>query len=150
MNYFQTLETLRLHFSGDPIVNQISQGDIFGIDLDKKTIFPLVHIMVNSSTAEEFVIRYNVTIMAMDIVDISKENDTDLFYGMDNETDALNAMHSVLIRAYKLMKAGSIWDQKVQIEEAVTLEPFAERFENNLAGWAMTFDLVVPNEMTIC
>jgi hypothetical protein len=48
------------------------------------------------------------------------------------------------------MKAGSIWDQKVQIEEAVTLEPFAERFENNLAGWAMTFDLVVPNEMTIC
>jgi hypothetical protein len=106
--------------------------------------------MVNSSTAEEFVIRYNVTIMAMDIVDITKENDTDLFYGMDNETDALNAMHSVLIRAYKLMKSGSIWDQKVQIEEAVTLEPFAERFENNLAGWAMTFDLVVPNEMTIC
>jgi hypothetical protein len=150
MNYYQTLETLRLHFSGDSIVNQISQGDIFGIDLDKKTIFPLVHIMVNSSTAEEFVIRYNVTIMAMDIVDITKENDTDLFYGMDNETDALNAMHSVLIRAYKLMKSGSIWDQKVQIEEAVTLEPFAERFENNLAGWAMTFDLVVPNEMTIC
>jgi hypothetical protein len=150
MNYYQTLETLRLHFNGDSIVNQISQGDIFGVDLDKKTIFPLVHIMVNSSTAEEFVIRYNVTIMAMDIVDITKENDTDLFYGMDNETDALNAMHSVLIRAYKLMKSGSIWDQKVQIEEAVTLEPFAERFENNLAGWAMTFDLVVPNEMTIC
>jgi len=150
MNYYQTLETLRLHFNGDQIVNQISQGDIFGIDLDKKTIFPLVHIMVNSSTAEEFVIRYNITIMAMDIVDITKENDTDLFYGMDNETDALNAMHSVLIRAYKLMKSGSIWDQKVQIEEAVTLEPFAERFENNLAGWAMTFDLVVPNEMTIC
>ena len=116
MNYYQTLETLRLHFNGDPIVNQISQGDIFGIDLDKKTIFPLVHIMVNSSTAEEFVIRYNVTIMAMDIVDVTKENDTDLFYGMDNETDALNAMHSVLIRAYKLMKSGSIWDQKVQIE----------------------------------
>jgi hypothetical protein len=150
MNYYQTLETLRLHFSGDPIVNQISQGDIFGVDLDKKTIFPLVHIMVNNTITEEFVVRYNITIMAMDIVDISKENDTDLFYGMDNETDALNAMHDVLIRAYKLMKSGYIWDQKVQVEENATLEPFAERFENNLAGWAMTFDVTVPNEMSIC
>jgi hypothetical protein len=150
MNYYQTLETLRLHFSGDPIVNQISQGDIFGVDLDKKTIFPLVHIMVNNTITEEFVVRYNITIMAMDIVDITKENDTNLFYGMDNETDALNAMHDVLIRAYKLMKSGYIWDQKVQVEDNATLEPFAERFENNLAGWAMTFDVTVPNTMSVC
>lgn len=150
MNYYTTLETLRAHFAADPIVNEITQGDIFGVDLNKKTIFPLIHIMVNSSTAEEFVVRYNISIMAMDIVDISKELDTNLFYGMDNEIDALNSMHDVLLRAYKLMKAGSIWDSKVQIEDSATLEPFAERFENNLAGWVMTFDIVVPNEMTIC
>ena len=29
-------------------------------------------------------------------------------------------------------------------------EPFTERFENLLAGWTMTFDVLVPNEMTIC
>ena len=150
MNYFTTIDTLRAHFASDPVVNEITQGDIFSIDLNKKTIFPLVHIMINNSTAEEFVIRYNITIMAMDIVDLSKAQDTDLFYGMDNETDALNAMHSVLIRAYKLMKAGSLWDAKVVIEDTATLEPFSERFEKNLAGWAMTFDIVVPNEMTIC
>ena len=117
MNYFTTIDTLRAHFASDPVVNEITQGDIFSIDLNKKTIFTLVHIMINNSTAEEFVIRYNITIMAMDIVDLSKAQDTDLFYGMDNETDALNAMHSVLIRAYKLMKAGSLWDDKVVIEE---------------------------------
>lgn len=150
MNYYTTLETLRAHFAADPIVNEITQGDIFSVDLNKKTIFPLIHIIVNSSTAEEFVVRYNISIMAMDIVDISKELDTNLFYGMDNEIDALNSMHNVLLRAYKLMKAGSIWDSKVQIEDQATLEPFAERFENNLAGWVMTFDIVVPNEMTIC
>jgi hypothetical protein len=150
MNYFTTVDTLRAHFASDPIVNEVTQGDIFSVDLNKKTIFPLVHIMVNSSTAEEFVVRYNLTIMAMDIVDISKQIDTELFYGMDNETDVLNAMHDVLIRAFKLMKAGSIWDAKVQIEDTAELEPFSERFENNLAGWAMTFEIVVPNEMTIC
>lgn len=150
MNYFTTVDTLRAHFASDPIVNEVTQGDIFSVDLNKKTIFPLVHIMVNSSTAEEFVVRYNITIMAMDIVDFSKADNNDLFYGMDNEIDALNAMHDVLIRAFKLMKSGSIWDAKVQIEDTANLEPFSERFENNLAGWAMTFDIVVPNEMTIC
>lgn len=150
MNYFTTVDTLRAHFAADPIVNEVTQGDIFSVDLNKKTIFPLVHIIVNQSTAEEFVIRYNITIMAMDIVDFSKADTTDQFYGMDNEIDALNSMHDVLIRAYKLMKAGSIWDSKVQIEDTANLEPFAERFENNLAGWAMTFDIVVPNDMTIC
>ena len=150
MNYFTTVDTLRAHFASDQIVNEVTQGDIFSVDLNKKTIFPLVHIMVNSSTAEEFVVRYNITIMAMDIVDFSKADNTDLFYGMDNEIDALNSMHDVLIRAFKLMKAGSIWDAKVQIEDTANLEPFSERFENNLAGWAMTFDIVVPNEMTIC
>ena len=150
MNYFTTVDTLRAHFNADPIVNEVTQGDIFSVDLNKKTIFPLVHIIVNNSTAEEFVIRYNITIMAMDIVDFSKQIDTDQFYGMDNQIDALNSMHDVLIRAYKLMKAGSIWDSKVQVEDTANLEPFVERFENNLAGWAMTFDVVVPNDMTIC
>ena len=150
MNYFTTVDTLRAHFNADPIVNEVTQGDIFSVDLNKKTIFPLVHIIVNNSTAEEFVIRYNITIMAMDIVDFSKQIDTDQFYGMDNQIDALNSMHDVLIRAYKLMKAGSIWDSKVQVEDNANLEPFVERFENNLAGWAMTFDVVVPNDMTIC
>jgi hypothetical protein len=150
MNYFTTVDTLRAHFNADPIVNEVTQGDIFSVDLNKKTIFPLVHIIVNNSTAEEFVIRFNITIMAMDIVDFSKDATTDQFYGMDNEIDALNSMHDVLIRAYKLMKAGSIWDAKVQVEDNANLEPFVERFENNLAGWAMTFDVVVPNDMTIC
>ena len=150
MNYFTTVDTLRAHFAADPIVNEVTQGDIFSVDLNKKTIFPLVHIMVNNSIAEEFVIRYNITIMAMDIVDFSKAETTDQFYGMDNEVDALNSMHDVLVRAYKLMKAGNIWDAKVQVEDTANLEPFAERFENNLAGWAMTFDITVPNEMTIC
>lgn len=150
MNYYTALDLLKWHFQNDEIVNEVTQGDIFSVDLNKKTIFPLVHIMVNSSIAGENAITYNVSLLAMDIVDFSKEENTDQFYGMDNEIDALNSMHDVLIRAYKMMKSGQLWDYKVQIETDASLEPFAERFENNLAGWTMTFDITVPNEMTIC
>jgi hypothetical protein len=48
------------------------------------------------------------------------------------------------------MLHGNLWDSKYVIETDPTLEPFTERFENLLAGWTMTFDVVVPNEMTIC
>ena len=29
-------------------------------------------------------------------------------------------------------------------------EPFVDRFENKLAGWTGTFDVVIQNDMTIC
>jgi hypothetical protein len=31
-----------------------------------------------------------------------------------------------------------------------TFEPFTERFENYLSGWALSFDLLLPNDMTKC
>jgi hypothetical protein len=36
------------------------------------------------------------------------------------------------------------------VEGTANLEPFTERFENYMAGWTMTLDIVTPNEMTIC
>ena len=48
------------------------------------------------------------------------------------------------------MLHGNLWDQQFVVETDPTLEPFTERFENLLAGWTMTFDVVVPNDMTIC
>ena len=51
MNYYTTVDTLRAHFNADPVVNEVTQGDIFSVDLNKKTLFPLVHIIVNNSTA---------------------------------------------------------------------------------------------------
>jgi hypothetical protein len=93
---------------------------------------------------------FNVSILAMDIVDISKSEVVDIFQENNNELDVLNTQHAVLNRAYQQMLHGNLWDDKYVIETDPTLEPFTERFENLLAGWTMTFDVVVPNEMTIC
>jgi len=48
------------------------------------------------------------------------------------------------------MQRGDLYTQKYQIEDVVSCEPFVDRFENKLAGWAATFDVVVQNDMTIC
>ena len=148
--FYDILNKLKWHFDNDPIVNTITQGDIFQVDLNKQTIFPLTHIMVNSSSLQSNTQTFNVSILAMDIVDISKTEVTDLFQENNNELDVLNTQHHVLNRCYQQMLHGNLWDINLVVAGEPSLEPFTERFENYLAGWTMTFDVTIPNDMTIC
>jgi len=148
--YYELLDKLKTHFDADVIVNTVTQGDIFKVDLSKQSIFPLVHIMVNSCTLDERTTTWNISLIAMDIVDLSKSATTDLFLGNDNEVDVLNTQQAVLNRAYEIIKHGSLAYDLFMVEGTASLEPFTERFENYMAGWTMTFDVVTPNEMTIC
>jgi hypothetical protein len=148
--YYNLLDKLKTHFDADAIVNTVTQGDIFDVDLSKQTIFPLLHIMVNNCTLDERTTIWNISLIAMDIVDISKNTSTNIFLGNDNEIDVLNTQHAVLNRAYQLIKHGSLAYDLFMVEGTASLEPFTERFENYMAGWTMTFDVVTPNEMTIC
>jgi len=149
-NYFTLLNTLRTHFESDAFINTVTEGDIFKVDLAKQTIFPLTHIIVNSSSIENNIIRFNVSILCMDIVDISKNTATDQFIGNDNEQDVLNTMFAVQNRLYDVLRRGDLYSDNFVTEGNATLEPFAERFENYLAGWTMTLDILMSNSMTIC
>jgi hypothetical protein len=148
--YYNLLDKLKTHFDADVIVNTVTQGDIFKVDLSKQTIFPLLHIMVNSCTLDERTTTWNISLIAMDIVDLSKSATTDIFLGNDNEIDVLNTQQAVLNRAYEIIKHGSLAYDLFMVEGTASLEPFTERFENYMAGWTMTLDVVTPNEMTIC
>ena len=151
MNGFYTIiDKLKAHLDADIFVNTVTEGDIFKVDLAKQTIFPLAHIMVNTATFEGSVIRFNVSLIAMDIVDVSKDEVTNIYLGNDNEQDVLNTQLVVLNRAYELMRRGDMYSDLYQVDGNPTCEPFTERFENLLAGWTMTFDVLIPNEMSIC
>ena len=148
--FYSITEKLKTHFTADPITNTITEGSIFDVDLNKQTIFPLVHLMVNTATFETNVVRFNISLIAMDIVDVSKKEVTDLFRGNNNEQDVLNTQLEVLNRAYALLLHGDLWDDKFVVDGNPNCEPFTERFENLLAGWTMTLDILIPNEVTVC
>jgi len=143
-------QSIRAHFEGDPLVNTVTEGNIFDVDLNKQTIFPLVHLMVNNASFEGSVIRFNVSLIAMDVVDMSKDETIDIFRGNSNEQDVLDTQLRVLNRAYELMRRGGLWDNSIVVGSVGNCEPFTERFENLLAGWTMTIDIDIPNDMTIC
>jgi hypothetical protein len=148
--FYTITEALQTHFNNDVLVNTVTEGNIFEVDLNKQTIFPLVHVMVNNATFETNVVRFNISLLAMDIVNISKDETTNIFRGNSNEQDVLNTQLEILNRAYAQMLHGNMWDSAIVVDGNPTCEPFTERFENYLAGWTMTFDVLVPNEVTIC
>ena len=150
MNYFDIIDKLKTHFDGDVLVNTVTQGNLFDIDLSKQTIFPLVHIIVNTASLESNVVRYNISILAMDIVDITKDEEENKFDGNDNELYVLNTQLQVLTRCYELLLRGDLWSDKFQIDGNPTCEPFVDRFSSKIAGWTMTCDILIPNGMTIC
>ena len=139
-------ETLAL----DDFVNTVTYGDIFEIDLNKQDIFPLSHFIVNSATLNGSVWQFNMSLLCMDIVDESKEDVTDKFLGNDNEQDVLNTQMAVINRLLELLRRGDLYSDLYQLEGTPTIEPFVDRFDNKLAGWTLSFDVLIPNGMTIC
>jgi hypothetical protein len=86
----------------------------------------------------------------MDVVDISKDETTDKFYGNDNEIYVLNTTLAILVRIIDVLRRGSLSDKNIELTGTAALEPFTERFENYLAGWTATVSILVPNEMSVC
>ena len=148
--FYQLTEQIKTQLLADVNVNTVTTGDIFDIDLSKQSIFPLSHIIINNVITQENVLVFNITVMAMDIVDESKEKTDDIFVGNNNEQDVLNTQLAVLNKLIMVLRKGTLHTDKFQLEGNPTLEPFYERFDNRLAGFAAPIDVLVHNDITIC
>ena len=134
----------------DENVNTVTFGDITEVDLNKQTIFPLSHIMINNVTDNGQTLSYNISVMAMDLVDTSKDETTDIFVGNNNRQDVLNTQLTVLNRLQQKLRKGTPHQDGYHLEGSANLEAFYDRFENELAGWVSTFDVVTMNNIDIC
>jgi hypothetical protein len=148
--FYNVTKQLKTALAAEPFVNTVTFGSLDDVDLNKQTIFPLSHIIVNNTTVGTKTLTFNISILAMDIVDISKEATTDIFVGNDNEQDVLNTQLGLLTRIINILQRGDLYTELYQVQGDVNCEPFVDRFENKLAGWTATFDVVVQNDMTIC
>lgn len=149
--FYQISQAIKDQLDADAFVNTVTIGDIFKIDLNKQTIFPLSHIMINSANYSGKVFNYNVSVICMDIVDESKEATTDLFVGNDNEQDVLHTQEMVARRLLEMLNRGDLYDDGFQLSNgSASIEYFVDRFENKIAGVTITFDVMTFNDMTIC
>jgi hypothetical protein len=148
--FYEITQAIKNKLQEDLFVNTVTTGDIFKVDLNKQTIFPLSHIIVNSVSYQGAVLNYNISILSMDIVDESKDLTTDIFIGNDNEQDVLNTQLAVANRFLEILNRGSLSNDYELVNGSASIEFFTERFENKIAGVTYTFDIAIQNPMTIC
>ena len=148
--FYEITQAIKNQLQEDAFVNTVTIGDIFKVDLNKQTIFPLSHIIVNSVSYQGPVLNYNISILSMDIVDESKDLITDIFIGNDNEQDVLNTQLAVANRFLEVLNRGALGDYYELVNNTANIEFFTERFENKIAGVTYTFDIAIQNTMTKC
>lgn len=148
--FYNITDKIKDTLAAEPFVNTVTYGSLDDVDLNKQTIFPLSHLIVNNCNVANNTLTFNISVLAMDVVDESKAEVEDDFVGNDNEQDVLNTQLAVLNRLIAILQRGDVYTDKYQVVGAVGCEPFVDRFENKLAGWVATFDVVVENDMTIC
>lgn len=148
--FYLLTDLIKEQLLNDEDVNTVTFGDITEVDLYKQSIFPLSHLIVNSVTSAENTLSFNISILSMDIVDQSKEATVDRFVGNNNEQDVFNTQLAVLNKLIQRLRIGTLYRDLYQVVGDVSLEPFKDRFENELAGWTATFDVMIQNDIDVC
>ena len=91
--FYDITNKLKTTLEAHSQVNVVTFGDVYDVDLNKQTIFPLSHIMINQASFEGQVVRMSVSLICMDVIDETKENprsQAEPFYGTTNVQDTLN------------------------------------------------------------
>mgnify|MGYP003115652949 CR=1 FL=1 len=136
-SFFRIIDKIKDAIKVEPFNNEITFGDIADIDLSKQSLFPLAHITVNN-------------IFFMDLVDINNAEDASNFLGNDNTQDILNTQLALATRVIRVLKKADVYREQFEIDGAANCEPFQDRFQNHLAGWAVTFTINTYDNMTYC
>ena len=149
-SFFRIIDKIKDAISAEPFNNEITFGDLGDIDLSKQSLFPLAHITVNNATITENLVQHNMTIFFMDLVDINNAEDINNFLGNDNVQEILNTQLALATRVIRVLKKAEVYREQFEIDGNAGCEPFQDRFQNHLAGWAVTFTINTYDNMTYC
>jgi hypothetical protein len=148
--FYKVVDYLKTTLEADVNVHTITHGLRSMMDIDKKNIFPLVHLQVLSSTPNNGSVTFSFEIAVVDLRNISKQIVTDKFLSNDNELDNLNTCHAVLNRLVAIL-INKNNDYAIQLVNAPTLQPIIFEESNLLDGWRTDLELVIPNnEIIVC
>ena len=150
-SYIDLMETLRDACLNSRSISSVTVGDLSEVDLDKQSIFPLAHIMINTANFSSTIITYDVSILFMDVVHSDTTENEAVIYDNDNLNFVLNTMINAGNHVTDEFNSGSLNDGNTRImRETVSAEPFKDRFENLVAGWAFNFQVETRNNINRC
>jgi hypothetical protein len=148
MNYYTIIKLIsdRLKAGG---FKTVTFGEIDEVDIERQNIFPLAHIVPETSGIARQPFTYSFTIVALDLVLFPKGNPLDEVtpeFGQDNTQDVLADIHFRLATFAEYLRRGA---DDYEIGE-IDIDPFKERWESLVAGWTMSLTINAKNYASIC
>jgi hypothetical protein len=149
--YYKLNDILHQSLINNEDVNTILTSDTSqGQDLNKKDLYPVAFISIDTGSFTSGSIIYSVSISCMDLVDVAKEKVTDRFIGNSNAIDVYNTCAAVLRRTFNEISRGKYEIDFMVQDETAQLQKI-ERLENLSVGWEMTFAVEIEDKlMDIC
>jgi hypothetical protein len=146
--YFNVIETLKNLGTEHQQISTTTTGDIYDIDLEKNTKYPLMHINPVNVTTTRTELIYNFQIFVMDLVEPDNANEQDVY----------SSVLQTCIDIIAIM-SNSKWQSQLTLdldapvyfaEGDFTLEPFTERFDQAVTGWVFQVGVTVQNDFQSC
>lgn len=134
---YDVLDKAREILENDALLNKVTEGDLFEVDLSKQTIFPLAHIMLGNVTQGTNTLTVQMSVMFADVIE-------------EDDSNYVDVWNRTLTSARRFVELLRRTDNLFVSEADVIHEPFRDRFVNKLGGFMSTIDITVPNETTIC
>jgi len=147
---YRVIETIKTELDANVFCNKVTLGEMTEIDLAKQTLFPLANITMDTVTHSENSLTFQITIVNVDIVEISKDLPTNSIYGNDNLIYIWTNQLYVINRLIARLRESSINDYIWQLEGDIQSEFINKEMENMLAGYSTTFSVTVPNDISKC
>ncbi len=130
-------------------IKTTTTGDIWDIDLEKNTLYPLFHITpvdVDITLSEK---QFNFQLFVMDLVEPD----------LSNEQHVLSDTLQIITDIIALYKHGELLqtaivahgeESRYFVDDEFKCEPFTERFDQNVTGWVVDFSIIIESVLDSC
>jgi hypothetical protein len=146
---YDLIDTLKTELESNPFCNNVTIGELTEVDLRKQTIFPMAHITLNDVTHADNSLTFSITIVNVDIVNVSKDI-TQEYYGNDNLFYILSNQLFVINKLVSRLKDSNVSSYNWQLEGNPLSTVINKEMENMIAGYETNLNISIPNTINKC
>ena len=148
INYFKTI------CSNHPSVEIVTTGDLWELGEAQFPKYPIANIQILESDFGSNITEYRCQLIVADKIK-NKNNESDdrdnkqiiPYFGVDDRNDIYANTLAILNDLTSYTQRGVAG---FEINDDIVCTPFAERFDNGLAGWVSEFTLTTHNDRNRC